>query len=60
MNTESKIVAEAFETHQEYNLSETLTTEVTKSPGESAFSLDQKLNGEPTNLGVEQVQNHIM
>ena len=55
LNTESKIVTEAFETHQEYILSETLTTEVTESPSESAFSLDQKLNGEPATLSVEQV-----
>ena len=55
LNTESEIVTEAFETHQEYIFSETLTTEVTESPGESAFSLDQNLNGEPATLSVEQV-----
>ena len=55
LNTKSKIVTEAFETHQEYILSETLTTEVTESPGENAFSLDQKLNGEPATLSVEQI-----
>ena len=53
--TESKLVKEAFKLHRDYILTETLTTEVVESPGEKAFSLDQKLNGEPATLSVEQV-----
>ena len=55
VNTSSALVAEAFETHRDYILTETLTTEVVESPSENAFSLDQKLNGEPATLSVEQV-----
>lgn len=55
LNTSSEQVGEAFETHRDYILTETLTTEVVESPGEKAFSLDQKLNGEPATLSVEQV-----
>ncbi len=55
LNTSSALVAEAFEVHRDYILTETLTTEVVESPGESAFSLDQNLNGEPATLNVEQV-----
>ena len=55
LNTSSALVTEAFETHRDYILTETLTTEVVETPGENAFSLDQKLNGEPATLSVEQV-----
>lgn len=55
VNTTSKLVTEAFETHRDYILTETLTTEVVELPGESAFSLEQKLNDEPATLSVEQV-----
>ena len=55
VKTESELVKEAFKTHREYILTETLTTEVIESPGENAFSLDQKLNGEPATLSVEQI-----
>ena len=55
LNTSSALVAEAFETHRDYILRETLTTEVVESPGENAFCLDQKLNGELATLSVEQV-----
>ena len=55
VNTSSALVAEAFKTHRDYILTETLTTEVVESPGENAFSFDQKLNGEPATLSVEQV-----
>ncbi len=55
VGTSSVLVSEAFEVHREYILSETLTTEVVESPSGGAFSLDQKLNGEPAMLSVEQV-----
>ena len=50
----SPLVAEAFGTHQAYILRETLTTTVVDVPGENAFTLAQKLNGEPATLSVEQ------
>ncbi len=55
VGTLSELVSEAFEVHQEYILSETLTTEVVESPSGGAFSLEQKLNGEFAMLSVEQV-----
>ena len=55
LNTSSVLVEEAFEVHQDYILRETLTTEVVELPSEKAFSLDQKLNGEPATLSVEQL-----
>ena len=55
VNTSSALVSEAFETHRDYILTETLTTEVVEVLGEKAFSLEQKLNGEPATLSVEQV-----
>ena len=55
LNTSSVLVEEAFETHRDYILRETLTTEVVELPSEKAFSLDQNLNGEPATLSVEQV-----
>ena len=55
VSTESPLVSEAFEVHREYILCETLTTEVVEAPGENAFRLEQKLNGELATLGVEQV-----
>ena len=55
VKTSSALVAEAFEMHRDYILRETLTTEVVESPGENAFCLDQKLNGELATLSVEQV-----
>ena len=53
VDTSSGLVAEAFETHRTYILTETLTTAVVESPGEKAFSLDQNLNGEQATLSVE-------
>ena len=56
--TESKLVKEAFETHRDYILTETLTAEVVESVdslGENAFILDQNLNGEPASLGIDRV-----
>ena len=55
LDTQSELVAEAFEAHREYILAETLTTEVVDTLGEDAFSLEQKLNGEQVTLSVEQV-----
>ena len=55
LDTQSELVSEAFETHREYILAETLTTEVVDTLGEDAFSLEQKLNGEQATLSVEQV-----
>ena len=55
VKTSSALVAEAFETHRDYILRETLTTEVVELPSEKAFSLDQNLNGEQATLSVEQV-----
>ena len=55
VRTSSALVSEAFEVHREYILSETLTTEVVESASEKAFCLEQKLNGEPAILSVEQV-----
>ena len=55
LNTSSVLVEKAFETHRDYILRETLTTEVVELPSEKAFSLDQNLNGEQATLSVEQV-----
>ena len=55
VETSSALVAEAFETHREYILQETLTTEVVETSCEKAFRLEQKLNGEVATLSVEQV-----
>lgn len=55
LNTTSEIVEEAFQTHRDYILSETLTTAVVDAPSEKAFTVAQKLNGEPATLSVEQV-----
>ncbi len=55
LNTASALVKEAFKTHRDYILAETLTTEIVEFPSENAFSLEQKLNGEPATLSVEQV-----
>ena len=55
LDTQSELVAETFETHREYILTETLTTEVVDTLGENAFSLEQKLNGELATISVEQV-----
>ena len=55
LNTPSEIVEEAFQTHRDYILSETLTTAVVDAPSEKAFTVAQKLNGEPATLSVEQV-----
>lgn len=55
VDTTSELVTEAFETHRDYILRETLTTEVVELPGENTYSLDQKLNGESATLSVEQV-----
>ena len=49
----SPLVAEAFQAHREYILSETLTTAVVDAPSENAFTVAQKLNGEPATLSVE-------
>ena len=55
LETPSSLVAEAFEAHQDYILQETLTTTVVESPSGTAFTVAQKLNGEPATLSVEQV-----
>ena len=55
LDTTSSLVDEAFEVHRDYILSETLTTTVVDTPSENAFTLAQKLNGEPATLSVEQV-----
>ena len=55
LDTTSSLVDEAFQVHQDYILRETLTTVVVDTPGEKAFTLAQKLNGEPATLSVEQV-----
>ena len=55
LDTTSSLVDEAFQVHQDYILRETLTTVVVDTPGENAFTLAQKLNGEPATLSVEQV-----
>ena len=49
------LVQEAFETHRDYVLSETLTTKVVASPGENAFTRVENLNGEKTTLSVLRV-----
>ncbi len=51
----SPLLDEAFQAHRDYILRETLTTAVVDTPGENAFTLAQKLNGEPATLSVEQV-----
>ena len=51
----SPLVDEAFQTHRDYILRETLTTAVVDTPSENAFTVAQKLNGEPATLSVEQV-----
>ena len=55
LDTTSSLVDEAFQVHQDYILRETLTTVVVDTPGEKAFTVAQKLNGEPATLSVEQV-----
>ncbi|MXV77550.1 isoleucine--tRNA ligase [Candidatus Poribacteria bacterium] len=55
LDTQSELVAEAFETHREYILAETLTTEVVETLSEDAFTLEQKLNGELATISVEQI-----
>ena len=55
LDTTSPLLDEAFQAHQDYILRETLTTAVVDTPGENAFTLAQKLNGEPATLSVEQV-----
>ena len=55
VETTSPLVAETFQVHKDYILRETLTTAVVETPGENAFTLTQKLNGEPATLSVEQV-----
>ncbi len=50
--TATPLVDEAFAVHRDYVLSETLTTEVVESPGESAFTRVENLNGEKTTLSV--------
>ena len=55
LDTTSPLVDEAFQTHRDYILRETLTTAVVDVPSENAFTVAQKLNGEPATLSVEQV-----
>ncbi len=55
LETPSLLVEEAFEVHRDYILQETLTTTVVESSGENAFTVSQKLNGEPATITVEQV-----
>ena len=55
VDTTSPLVDEAFQTHRDYILRETLTTEIVDVPSENAFTVAQKLNGEPATLSVEQV-----
>ena len=55
LDTTSSLVDEAFEVHRDYILRETLTTTVVDTPSENAFTVAQKLNGEPATLSVEQV-----
>ena len=55
LETPSSLVEEAFQAHRDYILQETLTTTVVESPGGNAFTVAQKLNGEPATLSVEQV-----
>ena len=55
LETPSSLVEEAFQAHRDYILRETLTTTVVESPSGDAFTVDQKLNGEPAILSVEQV-----
>jgi len=55
LDTTSELVDEAFQTHRDYILHETLTSVVVDTPSENAFTVVQKLNGEPATLSVEQV-----
>nr|AAW84295.1 putative isoleucyl-tRNA synthetase [uncultured Poribacteria bacterium 64K2] len=55
LDTTSSLVDEAFQVHRDYILRETLTTAVVDAPSENAFTVAQKLNGEPATLSVEQV-----
>ena len=55
LETPSSLVEEAFQVHRDYILQETLTTTVVESPSGNAFTVAQKLNGEPATLSVEQV-----
>ena len=55
LETPSSLVEEAFQVHRDYILRETLTTDVVESPSGNAFTVSQKLNGEPATLSVEQV-----
>ena len=55
VDTTSPLLDEAFQAHQDYILRETLTTTVVDVPSENAFTVAQKLNGEPATLSVEQV-----
>ena len=55
LETPSPLVKEAFQVHQDYILQETLTTTIVESASENAFTVAQKLNGEPATLSVEQV-----
>ena len=55
LETPSLLVSEAFQVHQDYILQETLTTAVVEFPSGTAFTVAQKLNGEPATLSVEQV-----
>ena len=55
LDTTSPLLDEAFQVHRDYILHETLTTTVVDTPSENAFTLAQKLNGEPATLSVEQV-----
>ena len=55
LETPSSLVEEAFQVHRDYILQETLTTTVVEFPSGNAFTVAQKLNGEPATLSVEQV-----
>ena len=55
LETPSLLVDEAFQVHRDYILQETLTAAVIEAPSGNAFTVDQKLNGEPATLSVEQV-----
>ena len=55
VDTTSPLLDEAFQVHRDYILSETLTTEIVDAPSENAFTVAQKLNGEPATLSIEQV-----
>ena len=55
LETPSSLVKEAFQVHRDYILQETLTTTIVEFPSENAFTVAQKLNGEPATLSVEQI-----